>query len=194
MPVIHQPLPIVTGVTAQNFRTFISSASASGSASLDFGNLGESRFRYYEFLLFNLVPATDNALLNMRASQDFGSTFDSGANYSWEMRYFERLTQQVQGSASASAITISSNQANLALSNVAAEGGASGWVRCWHMHEEVDMYVDSQIGYSISFDPNRHCGIIGSSNYDQHVVTSGIQFLMSTGNITSGEIFCYGVE
>jgi hypothetical protein len=191
---IHNPQWVGPGNTAwKNHREFISSATASDSATLDFTGLGDPSFLYYEFILFNILPATDNDELHMRAMVN--GVADSGASdYSWGIQYVESIpTLQDQGDTSDSEITISNNQANLNPSSAATEGGVSGYVRWWLMHTATGCYTESHINYIISFDTQRNANVVGGGMY-QPGQANGVQFKFSSGNITSGTIYCYGVR
>jgi len=59
--------------------TFISSATASASATVELTGIS-STYDHYEVRITDVVPATDGQNLNMRTSTDGGSTYESGAN------------------------------------------------------------------------------------------------------------------
>lgn len=193
MPDIHDHIYLPEGGTGVEQREFISMATISADATVNFTGLGDSKYRYYEFQFFNIVPATDNAQLDVKASSDNGGSWISGTSYEWGIQYNEPLTQQFQGAQNAAVITITNNQANLNISNVAGEGGLSGWLRCFYMNLLQDHTTISHVAYPISFDQSRVGSIIGVGTFKDSAIWNGVQFLADSGNLTSGEIYCYGV-
>jgi hypothetical protein len=192
-PDIHDHEYIPEGGTGVEQREFISMATISNDATIDFTGLGDSRYRYYEFLFLNVLPATDNAQLDMKASSDNGTTWVGGTSYEWGIQYNEPITLQDQGAQNAAVITLTNNQANLNISNVAGEGGLNGWVRTYYTYLKQDHTTISHVVYPISFSQSRCASILGVGTYKPSSKWDATQFLASSGNLTSGEIYCYGV-
>ena len=117
---------------AKDSRRLISSAIASGDATLDFTGLGDARFRYYRLILFRLLPDTDNDFLGFQFSSDNGSSWIT-SGYAWGNQYFEPLTLQSNSSTSDSQITVTDNAASISVSSEFTEGGCNGFFDVYNM-------------------------------------------------------------
>lgn len=170
---------------------FISSATASNSATIEFTGLS-STYELYIVTINGLVPASDGTTLWLRVSDDGGCTYKSGAtDYSWTV---------LGRSGSAGLLNTGDNQdAQIEL------GGSpiiAGTATGEHFSGKVSIMGHSSASFNFaarmdfigtsSSSGQGNCGSAGGS-YLTAATIDGIQFLMSTGNITSGTFRLYGV-
>lgn len=169
--------------------TLISTATASNSASLEFTSLS-STYQIYKFFITDLQPITDNTFLYLRTSTDNGSTWDStSGDYAWALNR-STTSASPQQSLTATAITLISNNNGYGVGT-----GANEFVNA-----EITLYNPAGTNYTfVSFVTSyvNASGTIGT-NMGVGVRKSaadvdGIQFLMSSGNISTGIIKMYGI-
>ena len=177
----------LTWDTPQGYE-LISTATASASATIEFTNLN-STYSMYKVVLLGVLPATDNTALWFRISTDNGSTFKAGASdYRWNAT---RL-------AVATTVTAGSNgdvkgQLMNSIGNVQAEA-ASGEVDIYNPSSAVTHLVG--LGKFIYLDglQDVHQESVSFNYRTATTAVDAIQFLMSTGNITSGVFKLYGLR
>ena len=176
--------------------TFLGSATASASATLDFTSLITATYDTYMFILQDIVPATDNTILYIRTSTN-NSTFDAGASdYTW--------SKSTTGIGSSSTFTTSStgstfiavnDSADWGLSNVATEGGMSGTVM---LHNPLGTSGSRAFSFSLVFaGDDSSTAKVRSDGVGMRMAAAdvdAVRFLMSSGNITSGKIYMYGIK
>lgn len=169
---------------------YLSSQSASSSATVDFTSSIDSSYDEYVFEIVDLLPATDGVSLYIRTSANAGGAWDSGGS-----DYVYTVASQAGGSANALTSTgaaqiIAAEQ----ISNTTAKGGVIGQVRLYvpsntSSHKRLQFQTGNpQSGVST---------IVSATGVGVRVATSvvtGVRFLMSSGNITSGTIRMYGVR
>jgi hypothetical protein len=156
---------------------FISSATASASATLDFTSGIDSTYAVYAFVFSNLVPATNSVDFYLRTSTDGGSTYDSGASdYGWK---------------SDSGNVSNDTEIKISATNTVTNTAASAISGSLFLYQPSVTYVTST--YSI--------GYLSGSSYERSDGTGrrhaaadvdAVRFYFSSGNITSGTIYMYG--
>ena len=182
-------VPSQQSVAAFTSMRFIATANASDDATIDFTGFDATKYDAYLFVLMNVRPTTDGAVLYLRTSTDGGANYDSGASdyaYVW-------------GSASASGISgggdTSAAQVEIlpgGVGNATGEHGVSGtiWVHGPHLAERTTLNGSTNLvtasGNLIDF---RLSGV-RSTNAD----VDAIRFLFSSGTIASGTITMYGLR
>ena len=166
---------------------FISSASASASATIDFTSGIDATYDEYELHIINAVPATGTAIPWLRTTAD-GSTWPSSAgDYDW--------TCTDNGAATNGSTTAARIEIGPGVSNDTAIGGFSAVAR---------IYKPSGTTHNKRIDI---CGSIGGSTAKGNIhvthasgmrsataAITGVRFMFSTGNITSGLFRLYGVK
>jgi hypothetical protein len=172
--------------------TFISSATASSSASINIALTGG--YDIYELHILTARPATDGAESYLRTSTNAGSSFDSGSSdYSWTYQYaYDNAVARVDstdtsgGPATAAQIELYQNVGN----------GID------EFFSAVIRIIKPSAARYTTLDFNGNC----ISQYGNSVTVNGmgvrrsaadvdaIQFLFSTGNITSGQFVLYGLS
>jgi len=181
-----------TGTVKSNSRTvaleLIAASSASASAVVDFTTGIDSTYDEYLVTFTDIVPATNDADLLLRVSQDAGSTFKSGAtDYADSASSVVDITGANYGS---------TGRASIRLTQEIDSGGAvSGQVR---FYGPSGTALKKKFVFSVTGDQGTG-GIIRTSNGGGMLTLNtsainGIRFLMSSGNITSGNFALYGVR
>ena len=163
---------------------FISSADASALASVSFTGLSSSYYAY-KVMITNVVAAAAGKTLWMRTSANNGISYDStGGNYRTQVGYNNANNFVGVGSSSNTAILLTS-------SSVSASGNPSMM--------EVTIFNPSAATYTgVS-----HQGIWndGSNWFTQWIsgirlsaaAVDAVQFLLTSGNFTSGTFKLYGL-
>ncbi len=167
----------------------ISTAAASNSATIDFTGL-TSAHRLYMVVFDRVVPATDAVNFWMRTSTDNGSNYDVGASdYNQVSTGVSTATWTSDAKALTTKIIIQSYVAS-ALGNTAPNAlfgtvyihNPSAANRCW-VTADVSYYNSGEVfarGFPIGYR-------------DAVADVDAIRFLMSSGNITSGNFTLYGL-
>lgn len=188
-----QVLAMNSGATAPEWasgtRVLLASKDASASATLDFTEFNNAIYRFYEFDLERVKPATDGVDLAVRFSTNAGVGYDAGASdYVWQM------VRTVGGGSTGGgtvgtflALTFSNN-----VGNAAAEDGVSGSVRLYNAGT-AGAYTRLMVQTSYDDTGTGLVSISGSGRRTLTQDTDALRFLFTTGNIASGTIRMYGV-
>jgi len=191
----------VTGITvlanASDGITFISSQTASASASISFTSGLNSTYKAYKFVFVNIHPATNDASLQFNMSTDSGSNY----NVTKTTTAFRALNSETSGVTVLDYTTTSDLAQGTGFQDLDAGGGIKN---------------DNDIGLSgslIIFNPssttyvkhfiantNQHTSdgyahnsfIAGYGNTTSAI--NAIQFKMDSGNIDDGKIYLYGIK
>ncbi len=174
------------GTVSAGSITYVSTATASTSSSLDFTGLSDSN-AVYMFVLENLVPVTDSVNFLFRVSNDGGSTYVSSASsYTWESLRAAGATASASGSADTSIQLNGSslgNSTNEQLSGIVYvySNNASGLIthiygQFFHLNATPALTIATATGYRATAETN-----------------TAVRFLMSSGNIASGKIKLYKI-
>ncbi len=169
---------------------FLGAQTASASASLDFESLIDSTYDTYVFHIEGIRIANASQSLVMRTSTDNGTTYDSIANdyHDCGMRVATSGTTAGFGTTTGTYIRISSD--------LAAETGADDTV-----NGTVKLFIPSNaatetmVKYEITY--NHSTGsvcVTGAGKRAAAEDVDAVQFLASSGNLTSGSIRLYGVS
>ncbi len=172
----------------------LSSATASGSATVDFTGLSSS-YVAYAVVITDLVPATDATALYMRVGTGAGPTYQSGATDYGHIR--EGGTITTTGTSFSAFGVGDGNDAQIVLVGAAA-GNNTGE----HISGKVYIYRPSQtsVYHSITaelslLDSGANTDVSTNAGmYRSTTAVTAIRFLMSSGNIASGEFRLYGLS
>lgn len=161
--------------------------TASSSAQLDFTTAISGTYDEYLFEFDHVIPAANAVALQMLMGTGGGPTFDTGGNYSWEAFVWTAAAFISGGSTGDTKLQLSytthvSNDANW---------GICGKLRMFDPGSAIYKQVNGDFHFYAS-DPARASVSIGGA-YESATAVTAIRFLMSTGNIASGTIRCYGV-
>lgn len=163
--------------------------TASASATLDFTTGIDSSYSVYEFQGIDLVTATDLVDLWVRVSEDAGSTWKSGvSDYKW--------ASFVTTDASTDASTGDNADSEIALvtgnmSNNSARG-ASFTLKCYNPAGTSN--IKQFIFDGCLFNGTNFQRWISAGTYAAVAAITGVRFLASSGNLTSGSIRLYGIR
>jgi hypothetical protein len=173
--------------TPPNTYSFISSQTASSSASLNFTGLGD--YSFIKFVITDIKPATDNVRLYLRTSTNNGSSYDSSAgNYSY---VFQGGTTGgsdagTTGSSSATEIHLCTGVGN----------DTNEWVS-----GEVTLYNPAGTAYTVvhaNMLPIGPTGVLSNIHGGGMRISAAdvdaVSFLFASGNIASGVIYAYGLS
>ena len=187
-------LPAISGASLTGVGgawTFISSATASASATIEFTS-GDAwaDYRTIVFYVDSLVNATDAQNLWVRLSTDGGSTWEnSSGDYEGGMVGVDHQSNEtnlgLSGIDTALHLTASVQDFTRGWSGefmiINPQGTASDRTCTWRGHYRTNATGFMGMTHGAGSDRNTH-------NVD------GVQFLSSSGNLTSGTIFLYGIK
>ena len=184
-------LPVWATVGA---RVLLATKTAAVSATLDFTEFNNAIYKWYEFEFENLLPATDTADLRMRFSTNAGAAYTSSAGaYSYgntEMEDAAGGTANINSTGATSIILLTGYGAGLG--NAAGELGVRGTLKLYGAGKAASKTTvmgflsgESSIGRLTSSQVN------GRRMVAQD--TDAVRFLMSSGNLTSGTVYMYGI-
>ncbi len=169
----------------------IETQTASASATLDFTACFSSTYDTYWFDVDAILPATSTDDLWMLMGTGAGPTWDTGANYRWAYSQTSQLPNSaILGSATGPVNTHIKIAHSLANTSTA---GTDGEIYLRHplsttAHKRVNVkltHLDSGGNY---------INAQASAHYLSTTALTGVRYMFSTGNITSGTIRCYGLE
>jgi hypothetical protein len=184
------PLIVKTGLD------FISSATAAASASIVFTAGITSAYDHYLLVGTAIIPATDDKNLLFRVSEDAGATYKAGANDYRQLTNGLYTAANVisSGAANATSIQLASGTFSIGIDNGATEGVEFEL----HLFNPASAALTKRVQFQSSWmgsDGTTVSSIISSGAYKGTTnAINAVQFVMSSGNITSGTIRLYGVS
>jgi hypothetical protein len=189
-----QHLVMNAGATAPAWtsgsRVLLASKTASNSTALAFTEFNNAVYRWYEFELTHLIPATDGAFFLMRTSTNGGSSYDSGASdYAYGMAGTDSTSTTTDASNANASIILT--HSTLGVGNAANEYGVSGFVKV--LDPAATAYTEIQHTINFWKDNGTQARISGGGARLAAADVDAVQFRFSTGNITSGTIRMYGI-
>jgi hypothetical protein len=161
--------------------------TAAASATLDFAASISATYDEYLIEFVNVIPATNATSLYMRMSTNGGTSYDAGANYSYNSLGSNRFGTGVTG------VDSGGTQIQLTKSAIdnTATAGVCGSIRLFSPSSTaLHKYVTGQLSILTG-------GVIetqqSSGAYRSATAVNAFRFLFAAGNITSGIIRVYGV-
>jgi hypothetical protein len=194
----------VTGITvlpnASDGITFISSQTASNSASISFTSGLTSTYKAYRFVFVNCHPATDNVGLQFNMSTDAGSNYNvTKTTTSFGAYHNEGDTETALNYQTATDLAQStafqpltfyqtiSNDNDSQVSGTLTLFNPSSTTYVKHFINTAEsMHQDTAARFSVN------SYIAGYGNTTSAV--NAIQFKFSSGNIDDGKIYLYGIK
>lgn len=173
-------------------RILLSRAVASNNATIDFVSGIGTAFRNYEVEITNATPATDNVALWMRTSTDAGANWDAGASdYAYGVGLF-------RNSATGNVNDNSTGAAQIRLDggyNLQTDANCAGWSgKITIFKPSAAQYCLFGIEGSFSRTPLTDLARVqGTAVRGAAADVTGLRFMMSSGNVASGEFDLYGV-
>ncbi len=182
-----------TSAAAGGAWDFISTATASASATISFTGLNSTYFMYRIFI-DNLAPASDSVRFYISTSSDNGSSYDAGSSdYAWGVLYLRSQTSPNladDGDQTDSVIQMSDTDG-------AAWGNATNEVSFL----EVSIFNPSQTQYTTMMIKGKYTADDGDIVQINGIGTrlsaadvDAIQFAFSSGNIATGTFKLYGLN
>jgi hypothetical protein len=170
--------------------TILSTVTASSDATIDITGDMDGTYTDYVVKIRNLIPATDLTKLKARISTDGGSTWKSGtSDYSWTE--LGKLGGSLGNTSDAA-------DSELDLTNSRSLGSAAGE----SLNGDLTIYNPSNSSVNCVFGWKAYYYNVSYSNMFKvagvyegaTTAVDGIQFFMSSGNISSGTFTLYGVN
>lgn len=190
----YMQLEEATAASASSTYELLATATASASATLDFASVMSSAYSAYLFVLCDIRPATNDVDLQMRTSTNNGSSYDSAAtDYEWVQNNFTITATPAsayEGSAGDTKIRMTDdtnrigNATNQAVSGFVKLANSGGAVASKHIEWSLRYRNNTSIPYVST----------GWGHRDAITDIDAVRFLMSSGNITSGTIYLYGIK
>lgn len=198
--IVAADVPASVGTAMVYLGSFTPSSSASASFVHTAGT-GDVTFDWsaYDVLefRFRLVPATDQVQLLMTVSENSGTSYLAGTNYSWS------LIGTTDVGAAASALASGGTTSSIALTSSggsgvwanAASSGATGTVVFYGPQTgSRRKNVEIRCGYSVAATNNFIGYSGGGIIFGTPANLSGVKFAFSSGNISTGIIRAYGIK
>lgn len=182
-----------TGIGGSQLGVLLEQHTASSSSSLDFTSFLSSDFDEYVIEMVGVVPATNGASLYAEAGTGAGPTWDTtSGHYAHHAYRFNSSGSAVSGSTSDTKIILDGGAGVDGISNTATNGGLNGSIRLSNP-ASGSMYPSlfGNTKFWTSGSVNEATVVEGT--YLQTTAITGLRFIMSSGNITSGVIRIYGI-
>jgi hypothetical protein len=181
------------GALATSGLEFISSATISNVATVDFTGFDSSKYSDYVFSLDNVIPVTDGQYLAMRMSTDGGSTYITTNGY-----VFNQIYSWFNGSSMTLVSSSSSGLTNAIFLNDRPMGsdtnefGISGEVKVFG----PELAARTQVTFSGALVDSSSFFVQQLSTGSNQITTAvnAVRFLFFSGNLESGVISMYGVR
>jgi hypothetical protein len=185
-----------TGVSVGSWDLLLKQ-EASNDAAIEFTADIDDTYDRYVFVIDGLKPETDGVNLHVRISDDGGTTFET-TNYYWAFSGANQsdvaAVYSNSGASLTSQIILNGTQNQTQVGSAAGEG-LSGTLNLSNPSDSTqftrmffqgvwsrdDQTVDETLGMS-------------SGGWKVTTAVNGVQFLFSSGNITSGTISMYGIK
>ena len=179
---------------ASGAMVFIASSTASSSATIDFTSGIGSTYDEYIFVIVDLLPATNATSLWARFSDDGGSTWEAGAtDY-----LYASLAYDSDGSPTD--VNNDAGQAQMVISTPLSNTAGNTHNGKVMLSSPSNTTYDKNLVYRMGGvdSSGNSSGLIGASRLNQGGGTwaaiDGVRFLMSSGNIASGDFYLYGIK
>jgi hypothetical protein len=189
----------VTGITvlpnAEDGITFISSQTASNSASISFISGLNSTYKVYKFVFVNMHPSVDGSLFQ------FNMSTDSGANYNVTKTttFFQYYHLESDAAAGGGYITSEDLAQSTAYQTLLNGVGSDNDQNC---NGTLQLFNPSSTTFVKHFIARSNRNSSDDATLDEFVAGYGnttsavnaIQFKFSSGNIDAGTIYMYGIK
>tara|TARA_R110002126_G_C10337321_1_gene490465 strand:- start:279 stop:944 length:666 start_codon:yes stop_codon:yes gene_type:complete len=178
----------LTGLSAGGFR-FISSVDLSNDVTVEFTGFDATLYDSYRFLYSNVIPATDNVVLDMQFSSDGGTTWDVGASdYTYLRAGYAGDPVWTYSQTTSTKIRLNS----YGIGGAANEDGTSGDLVIHGPHlAKRTMTSTSHVG--VGANGGLAVGGVAWGRRNSAVATNAVRFFFSAGNLESGTITMYGM-
>lgn len=170
---------------------FLASSNLSSDATADFTAFDAGLYDAYEFVLQNIIPATDDVDFSFLTSTDGGSTWDNtSGDYDFGCIMQRSSTVFDTDNGNAASLALTGNGA-FTIGNTSGYPGLSGWLLIPGPH----LAKKTQALWSTSYyDPSGNLIMLtGSGLRQSEADVNAVRFFCSSGNIESGTITMYGM-
>ena len=173
-------------LASQAPRVLLEEVVAASDSTIEFTDFVNDAYTRYELEIDRLLLSIDSHTPYLRLSSDNGVSWVSAANYDTNMQYSHTTNSASNGSASATALSLSAGS----LGNLTTDGGLSGQFEFINLNEAVwtDMIGQSNYGDVTPTQLYNRC----HGRLEQNVAMDGIQIYTSGALITSGTFRLYG--
>lgn len=184
-------LPAVDGSQLTNLVAgsliFLGSQTASASGSLDFTSLISATYDNYVFIVQDIIPASGGNNFLMRTSTDNGSSFSSGAaNYDYAGNRVDAGTPTT--------LAVGAQATSMQLATDVSNTGLAGTITLINpLGTTAYKRVVSVLGFT-SGTNGKGTGQNMAADRNSTAAINAVRFFMSSGNISSGIIYMYGVK
>ena len=189
----------VTGITVlanvSDGITFISSQTASASASISFTTGINSTYKAYKFVFSSIHPANDNVDFQFNMSTDSGSNYNvTKTTTLFRARHDEADTTTILNYETTRDLAQGTGFQPLAGSvGNDNDQNVSGTLQLFNPSSTTYVkHFISNNNYSTALDFNQNVYIAGYGNTTSAV--NAVQFNFSSGNIDAGTIYMYGIK
>ena len=189
----------VTGITvlanASDGITFISSQTASASASLSFTSGLDSTYKAYKFVFSSIRPASDSLEFRFNGSTDSGSNYNvTKTSTMFEAAHYEddsltnfRYRTDLDLAQSTAFQPLAADVGN------GADETASGSLLIFNPSSTT--YVKHFISnFNTYVANNQSVQTLCAGYFNTTSAVNAIRFQMASGNITDGKIYLYGIK
>jgi hypothetical protein len=188
----------VTGITvlpnAEDGITFISSQTASNSASISFTSGLTSTYKAYKFVFSNIHPRTDDKSFQFNLSTDSGSNYNV-TKTTTHFRAYHDETGADSGFYYESGLDLEQSTAFQTLTNATGNGAdesVSGSLILFNPASTTYVkHFICDVNFYLFADYSQTAKVAGYGNTTSAI--NAIQFKMSTGNL-DGTIYLYGIK
>jgi hypothetical protein len=162
--------------------------TASNSAALQFTTGITSTYDEYVLVIQELVPQNSGDNLLLQVSSNGGSTYDTGANYSWNRLSFNSSQTGSAGSSSASSIILQVNASS------GTGNSVSGTIHLTNpLGTSLNKAFYGQMQAIDSTGPNLLGNMVAALYMVSANAVNAFQLVFSTGNVASGIARLYGL-
>jgi len=176
--------------------TLISSQTASNSASISFTSGLTSTYKAYKFVFVNIKPITDDVNFQFNMSTDGGSNYNvTKTTTSFSAYHNEAGTDTSLGYSTARDLAQSTAFQDLMIGYVGNGADENGSGSLLLFNPSSTTYVKHFISNINEYNPNNYSSnsfVAGYGNTTSAV--NAVRFQMSSGNISAGTIYLYGIK
>lgn len=184
----------LTSNISQGGLVLLGSYTASNATSVDIGSgldldaAIDGTYDEYELHIISLVPASISALF-MRTSTDGGVSFDAAAG-----DYHYRRTNELSSSSYSADQTGSDTEIELSTATIRSDGVCHGVIRLFSPASSQRFVIDANIAAQQEPAATSCIGFLTKGARDAAADVNALRIFMSSGNITSGTFYLYGIR
>jgi len=171
--------------------TYISTATASTSATIDFTGI-DSTYNVYVITASYVIPTTDDTDMYFRIGTGGTPTYQSGASdYGWSFGGGTAAGSQGGGDIADSEIELVNNGTNNGLGTNTNES----WSAIVYVFEPSNSSINTRLFYQVSYEDAgaREVALYGQGVYLATTAVTAFRFILSSSTIASGVFKLYGI-